>query len=464
MKKIRQSKFTERSSSAVFLPFFPYFFSHFLSYFSVFLILLIFTGCVRREDDRSGALTLNGNVDDRQMNLAFLISERVAEIYVEEGSRVEKGELLGTLETVRLEKQAAEAEADVETARAAVMVAEGAVSVAEKGIQAAEGVLLAAKAELEKAENGSRAEDIQLAEAALEMISVQLPAVKNFYERNQKLLADSNAVSAQDFENAQSSYQKLTAEKHLAEANLEKIKNGPRPEEKAAAKAAVLQAEAQVAQTKAQLSQAQAQVVQAKASLGRAEAILAIRKQALEDCRLIAPCGGIIRNRILEPGELASPQLPAFTLALVSPKWIRVYVEEPELPKIRMGMSAEIRMDGRETPWTGWVGFISPNAEFTPKTVETRELRTSLVYEVRVFVEDEDDILKLGAPVSVKFSESASEKNVSPAVSETVEVPDAGDLEVTATDAATDAETDAAAAELEVAEGEVGPAHGGTQK
>ena len=109
MKKIRQSKFTERSSSAVFLPFFPYFFSHFLSYFSVFLILLIFTGCVRREDDRSGALTLNGNVDDRQMNLAFLISERVAEIYVEEGSRVEKGELLGTLETVRLEKQAAEA-------------------------------------------------------------------------------------------------------------------------------------------------------------------------------------------------------------------------------------------------------------------------------------------------------------------------------------------------------------------
>jgi len=72
-------------------------------------------------------------------------------------------------------------------------------------------------------------------------------------------------------------------------------------------------------------------------------------------------------------------------------------------------MRAEIRMDGRETPWTGWVGFISPNAEFTPKTVETRELRTSLVYEVRVFVEDEDDILKLGAPVSVKFSGPLSE-------------------------------------------------------
>ena len=397
MKKIRLPELQDRNFTACF------------PYFSVLFILLLLTGCIERKEEPAGPLTVNGNVDNRQMNVAFLISERVAEVYAEEGNRVEKGELLASLETVRLEKQAAEAEADVETARAAVKVAEGAVLIAEKTVEAAEGALLAAKAELEKAENGSRAEDILLAEAALNIIDVQLPAAKNFYERNQRLRSDSNAVSAQDFENAQSRYEKLTAEKKLAEANLEKVKNGPRDEEKAAAKAAVLQAEAQLGQTKAQLEQARAQVVQTKAALGRAEAILAIRNQSLADCRLIAPCSGIIRNRILEPGELASPHLPAFTLALVSPKWVRVYVEEPELPQIRMGMRAEIRMDGRETPWTGWVGFISPNAEFTPKTVETRELRTSLVYEVRVFVEDEDDILKLGAPVSVKFSGPLSE-------------------------------------------------------
>ncbi|MBQ2820338.1 MAG: efflux RND transporter periplasmic adaptor subunit [Thermoguttaceae bacterium] len=373
--------------------------------FSLTLAAVLFSisGCFETNGVGKG-LSLNGNVDNRQMNISYLISERIGEVKAEEGDRVRKGDLLGTLETVRIENQVAEAEADVAASKAAVQVAKEAILIAEKASLAADAGAQAAEAEYEKAENGSRKEDIALAEAGVEIFDVQIPAAKNYYERNLKL-AHSSAVSEQEFENAESEYRKLEAQKKLAERNLEKYRNGTREEEKAMAKASMLQAQATAGQMKAQHEQSKAQLVQAEANLARAEAILKIRKQTLADCQLFAPCDGIIRSRILEPGELASPQMPAFTLAVISPKWIRVYVEEPDLPRIKMGGKAEVRMDGREEGWEGWVGFISPNAEFTPKSVETRELRTSLVYEVRVFVKDEDDILKLGAPVSVLFNE-----------------------------------------------------------
>jgi HlyD family secretion protein len=110
----------------------------------------------------------------------------------------------------------------------------------------------------------------------------------------------------------------------------------------------------------------------------------------------------------MEPGEIASPQRPVVSLAVVDPKWVRTYVAEADLGKVHPGMSARVFSDsfpGR--PFTGWVGFVSPVAEFTPRTVQTTELRTSLVYEVRVFVQDGQDELRLGMPASVDLSTSA---------------------------------------------------------
>ena len=104
----------------------------------------------------------------------------------------------------------------------------------------------------------------------------------------------------------------------------------------------------------------------------------------------------------MEPGEMATPQGPVFALAITDPKWVRAYVAEPDLGKLRPGGSAAIIVDSYpKLRFEGWIGFISPVAEFTPKAVQTEELRTSLVYEVRVFVKDPDDALRLGMPASV---------------------------------------------------------------
>ena len=321
----------------------------------IFLFVIIGAGLFYSDQIRAiftpkeKPLVLTGNVDDRQINLAFLISERVAEVKVEEGDSVKKGDLLASLETVRI----------------------------KNNIDKAKAVTAAALAARDKAVNGYRPEEIAMAEAAVRIVEAQIKAAQNKAHRNRDL-ADQNAASKQDAEDAEANYNKLLAELDVSKENLKRMAAGTRAED----------------------------IASAQANLDQANAALAIVQQNLEDTKLYAPCDGIIRSRILEPGELASPQITAFELAVVSPKWIRIYLSEPLLPKIKSGDHAVITLDGLpDQSFKGWVGFISPNAEFTPKNVETRELRTSLVYEVRVYFEDPENIFKLGSPAVVTFPE-----------------------------------------------------------
>jgi HlyD family secretion protein len=129
---------------------------------------------------------------------------------------------------------------------------------------------------------------------------------------------------------------------------------------------------------------------------------LELLNRQLSDSELAAPCDAVVRSRLMEPGEMANPQRPVLGLALTDPKWVRAYVSESDLGRIHTGMSASISTDsfpGRAL--IGWVGFIASVAEFTPKAVQTVELRSSLVYEIRVFVKDPQDEMRLGMPATV---------------------------------------------------------------
>jgi HlyD family secretion protein len=150
-------------------------------------------------------------------------------------------------------------------------------------------------------------------------------------------------------------------------------------------------------------------IAAAKNTLEALKASLSLLQIRLADMTLTSPATGIIQNRILEPGEMASPTRPVVTLALTDPKWVRAYVPEPDLGRINLGMKAKILSDSfPDQNFEGWIGFISPVAEFTPKTVETEDLRTKLVYEVRVFVHDSKDMLRLGMPVTVIVDRTGS--------------------------------------------------------
>ncbi|HFD80494.1 MAG TPA: HlyD family efflux transporter periplasmic adaptor subunit, partial [Gammaproteobacteria bacterium] len=143
-------------------------------------------------------------------------------------------------------------------------------------------------------------------------------------------------------------------------------------------------------------------IEEAKAKLRAEEAQLALAQEIYKDTQLYAPADGIIRNRILEPGDMATPAKPVLTMALTNPLWVRAYAPESALGKLALGMKAEVSTDSYPgKTYRGWIGYISPTAEFTPKNVETPELRTRLVYQVRVYVCNPQDELRLGMPATV---------------------------------------------------------------
>jgi HlyD family secretion protein len=143
----------------------------------------------------------------------------------------------------------------------------------------------------------------------------------------------------------------------------------------------------------------------AEAQLRAMQADLDLLRHQVSQGELKAPSDAVVRSRLMEPGELASAQRAVYSLALTQPKWIRVYVSELNLAAVQPGMAAQVLTDnnpGRAI--TGKVGYISSVAEFTPKSVQTEELRTTLVYEVRVLVQDPDNILRMGQPATVRLT------------------------------------------------------------
>jgi HlyD family secretion protein len=143
-----------------------------------------------------------------------------------------------------------------------------------------------------------------------------------------------------------------------------------------------------------------------QANLKQAEASLGVAETNMRETEIYAPSEGTILTRIREPGSVVNPSDPIYTLSLLSPVWVRAFVTEPDLGRIYPGMKAEVYTDvtGGKV-YQGHIGFISPIAEFTPKTVETTQLRTDLVYRLRIIADNPDHFLLQGMPVTVKLLE-----------------------------------------------------------
>jgi HlyD family secretion protein len=315
------------------------------------IVIVIVAGLAFWLDRREGAvreIVLYGNVDFRQIELSFNNSERIAEVLVHEGDRVRQGQLLARLDTSRLVPQLAQAEAQA-----------------------------AAQAQiLTRLRNGTRPEEIAQARANVESARADVANARQQYERLKSAseLSAGRAVRQQDVDNAGTALQVAEARLAVNQKSLELALAGPRKEE--------------LTENEARLRAQQAQA--------------ALLRQQMIDAQLFAPVAAVVRTRIMEAGEMASPQKPVFSLAVTDPKWVRAYVAETELGRVRPGMTAAIVVDSfPDRRFDGWIGFISPVAEFTPKTVQTEELRPSLVYEVRVFVKDASDELRLGMPATV---------------------------------------------------------------
>ena len=293
---------------------------------------------------RGGDLTLYGDVDIREVDLAFRVPGRIEAMPVEEGQRVAAGAVLARLDRRPLADRLAGAEARVASARAA----------------------------LAKAVAGSRPQEIAGAAADLAQRQAVLAGAKADFERRRPLVA-TGAVSQAVFDQTSAAYHSAQEAERAAAQVLSLSRAGTRRED----------------------------IDAARANLAVAIADRDAARTDLEDAVLTAPSAGVLLTRAREPGAVVAAGQSVFTLTIDRPMRVRAYVAEPDVGRVRPGLAVQVTTDGGPKIYHGTIGYVSPTAEFTPKTVETRNLRADLVYRLRVIVDDPDDALRQGQPVTV---------------------------------------------------------------
>jgi HlyD family secretion protein len=296
------------------------------------------------EEENADSLTLYGNVDIREVELAFRVAGRMQSMRYDEGDTVGAGELLATLDPVPYQEALTVAKARVAQARAQV----------------------------DKLKAGTRPQEVARARAGVRQALAASSNAESEYKRISGLL-ETGATSVKARDAAEARRDEAAANLASAREALALAQEGFRAEDIAAA-------EADLAAAKAQQSIAETQ---------------------LEDTKLVAPSDGTLISRLREPGSMLAAGAPVYSLSLRDPIYVRAYVDEPHLGRLAPGAHVTVTTDSSDTVYEGTIGFISPRAEFTPRSVETTELRTDLVYRLRIVIAKGDEGLRQGMPVTV---------------------------------------------------------------
>ena len=299
-----------------------------------------------RDHGKEDSLRLYGNVDIREVQLAFRQPGRVVQMAFDEGDTVSAGAQLAALDAQPYQDALAAAQAQVQVAQA----------------------------ELAKLRRGLRPQEIIQAREALRQAQALATDAERNFKRQSGLLA-SGASSQRTVAAARTARDQAVAGVESAKAALSQASEGFRKEDIAAAEARLAAAQASAAQA----------------------------TTALADTELVAPSDGTIIARVREPGSMVASQSTVYSLSLDKPVYVRAYVGEPDLGRIAPGTAVQVKSDSSDKAYRGQIGFISPRAEFTPKTVETTDLRTDLVYRLRIVIDeaDSDAALRLCMPVTI---------------------------------------------------------------
>lgn len=293
--------------------------------------------------------TYYGNIDTRTVNVGFRFLGKIENITKDEGQSVKKDEILVELDNSNLKKSLEELETNI----------------------------LASKIALSKLTNGYRQEEILEAKAAMQEALENLNKTKDTYDR-QKNLFETKSTSEENFTISELNYKQALASLDKTKAVYELRKNGYRDEDIKIQEANIKALEIQVEKLKIDIS----------------------------DSTIKSPVDGVILSRFKEIGSITNAGESILEIAKTDEFWVRAYIDEKNLKDIKAGQKMLIYTDLKDEPYQGNIGFISPIAEFTPKNIETQELRADLVYSFRVIVKNPDDKIKQGMPVTLKIAQN----------------------------------------------------------
>jgi HlyD family secretion protein len=295
----------------------------------------------------NGAIHASGHIEATDVRLAATVGGRLLEAPFEEGDVVTAGVVVARLETLDAEHLRAQARATAEAADAQLRL------------------LLA----------GTRAEDLRRAEDQLAQAQAELDAARRDFDRLDGLAERGTATekSRDDAATRQEVAERAVA---AARSQVDKLVAGPRRQE----------------------------IEAARAQRAAAEAAAAAAEQKIVDATVLSPIDGVLTTRVTEPGEVLAPGATIAVLTDLARPWLTVWIDEPNLARVKLGQTAVVAVDGSDRTFEGTVSFISPVAEFTPKNVQTPDERAKLVFRVKVQLDNNEGIFKPGMPADAIFN------------------------------------------------------------
>lgn len=355
-----------------------------------------------RRDAGNGTLRVSGNIEVTTVELSFRIPGRMQQRLLSEGEAVKAGQAVARLDDADLAREVEGRKADVAVAQAAL--AELLAGSRPEEIAQAEAAARRAEAALNELKTGSRPQEIAASAASVETYLAVTQYLRLERDR-QKFLADNGAVPKRDFDLLDAARNAGEALLKEAGERLKLVREGPRSE--------------QIAQAEATLKQAQAAlelvrkgprvetIDQARARLNQTQAAQALAELRFGYAVLASPIEGLVLADHAEAGEYVTQGTPILTVADLRKVWMRAYVDAPDLERLRLGARVRVTTDApSHRAYEGTLSFISPVAEFTPKTVQTQKERVKLVHRVKIDIPNPDLALKPGMPADAELRDA----------------------------------------------------------
>jgi HlyD family secretion protein len=369
--------------------------------------LVAFRGFQRQPEDK---IVLSGNIELTEVNIAFKTAGKLIERMVDEGDPVTKGMVIARLDRDQLLRQQERERAALAAAQMQLAQAETAVNWQQQTLHAdleqRRADLRAYEAQYEQLKNGSRPQEIQDAKAAVEAAQAVYDRARNDWERAQALFKNDDISRAQ-YDQYRTQFDSAQAALKQAQQRADLVLIGPRQEQIEAARAQVERARAALKMAEAnelELKRRNQEVSARRAEIERERAQVALIDSQLEDTVAVSPIEGVVLVKAADVGEVLAPGTTVVTIGDVDHPWLRGYIGERDLGRVKLGTKAKITSDSYPgKAYWGRVSFISSEAEFTPKQIQTQEERVKLVYRIKIDVDNPRHELKLNMPVDAEI-------------------------------------------------------------
>ena len=366
----------------------------------------------------TNTLTVSGNLELTQVDISFKVPGKLIELDVDEGYYVKKGQVIARIDRDQVESQRNRDEASLSNSQFQFDQMETSVQWQRRTLDSDVALhtaeLRASEAHLAELVAGSRPQEIQEARAAVADAKAQHDQAQADWVRAQDLFKDDD-ISKQQYDQYRTKLDSTTALLRESNERLALVVEGPRKEDIDAARADVVRAQAALEAAQAnqlELKRREQDVLAHRADIARARAQVAITDSQINDTVVTAPIDGVVLVKSAEVGEVLAAGTTVVTIGDIDHPWLRAYISEPDLGRVKYGQPAELRSDsfpGKTYP--GRISFIASEAEFTPKQIQTFEERVKLVYRIKIDVDNRSHDLKLNMPVDAAIQVAGSEGN-----------------------------------------------------